>query len=148
VHAKGGPRSHVCTCKNPKFHPPPLFYPKTQKSSEIFSIKLLPISPLFIFIKKNYPQWGGFPKKCFCHLSSIFTLISTHTNFHNPRPTPSGRKVREAERERDVCHAACLQRRTGSTCTSLGPTLLIEATSFATQPICNKTLAAHALRSD
>jgi hypothetical protein len=37
-----------------------------------------------------------------------------------------------------VCHTACLQRRTGSACTSLGPIMpLIVATTFATHPIYN-----------
>jgi hypothetical protein len=48
-----------------------------------------------------------------------------------------------------VCHAARLQRRTGSTRTSLGPIMpLIVATTFATQPVYNDARAAHALRSD
>jgi hypothetical protein len=53
---------------------------------------------------------------------------------HDPRSTPSGRKVREEERKREkereinsvnrghyVCHAARLQCGMGSTRTSLGP---------------------------
>jgi hypothetical protein len=49
----------------------------------------------------------------------------------------------------DVCHAARLQRHLGSARTLLGPiTLLIMATMFATQPVCNATRAAHALRLD
>ena len=50
---------------------------------------------------------------------SNFTLISAHTNFHDPRSTPSGTKVREAEEEKRennsvnrghyVCHAVHLQ---------------------------------------
>jgi hypothetical protein len=76
----------------------------------------------FFESKKNIPPlsprgWGAFPPKLFHHFSS-----SAHTNFHNPRSTPSGRKVREGERRENnsvnrghyVCHAACLQQRTGS----------------------------------
>jgi hypothetical protein len=36
----------------------------------------------------------------FRHFSSSFTLISAHQKFHDPRNTPSGRKVRESERRR------------------------------------------------
>ena len=35
------------------------------------------------------------------HLLSSFTLISAHTNFHDPRSTPSGRKVTEPEEEEE-----------------------------------------------
>ena len=51
----------------------------------------------YIFSKKI--QSGGVPNKNFRHFPSTFTLISAHTNFHDPRTTPSVRKVREGERE-------------------------------------------------
>jgi hypothetical protein len=71
----------------------------------------------------------------FHRFSSCFTLISAHTNFHDPRTTPSGRKViryrRKKEREKNsefsgayVCHAARLQRHTESARTSLEQTYL------------------------
>ena len=50
--------------------------------------------------------------------------------------------------DHNVCHSARLQCRTGSARTSLGPTLLIVATTFATQPVCNTARAAHPLCSD
>ena len=72
-----------------------------------------------------------------------------------------GKREREREKEREnntvnrghyVCHAASLQRRTGSARTSLGPkekiTVLMEAITYAMQTIYNAARAAHALRSD
>jgi hypothetical protein len=61
--------------------------------------------------------------------STIF-FLSAHTNFHDPRTNPFGRKViRYREREREK-------------------TTNLVATMFATQPVCNAARAAHALRSD
>jgi hypothetical protein len=91
----------------------------------------------------------GVPQKKIRHFSSRFTLISAHTNFHDPRTTHSGRKViryreRRERKEKNefsghyVCHAAHLQQRTGSARTSLGPIMvLIVATMFAWHPFCN-----------
>jgi hypothetical protein len=63
------------------------------------------------------------------------------------------RRGRERERENNTVnrsHYFCRQQsRTGSARTTLGPiTLLVEATTFATQPINNAERAAHALRSE
>jgi hypothetical protein len=58
-----------------------------------------------------------------------FTLIRAHTNFHDTRSTPSVREVRETEEK---------ERKNK---------VLIEATTFAKQPVCNAARAAHALRS-
>jgi hypothetical protein len=48
-----------------------------------------------IFQKKIIKPKGGVAKLCFRHFSSSFTIISAHTNFHDPRTrtTSSGRKV-------------------------------------------------------
>ena len=75
----------------------------------------------------------------FRHFSSRFTLISAHTNFHNPRINPSGRKViryrrRKKEREKEEEE----EKKTTN----------LVSTTFATQPVCNVARAAHALRSD
>jgi hypothetical protein len=69
----------------------------------LFFIKVLAISDdsnfsiFFVFL-------GGSPN-IYRHFSSSFTLISAHTNFHNPRTTPSRRKViRYRERkEKNIC---------------------------------------------
>ena len=74
---------------------------------------------------------GGGPNFSSQHFSSSFTLISAHTNFHNPRTTPSGRKVirrREKRKEKKTTN--------------------LVATLFAMQPAYNAAWAAHALRSD
>ena len=97
---------------------------KKSKKSD-FSIKVVAISDnsnFSIFQKKNR------------HFSSHFTLISAHTNFHDPRTSPSGRKVirrrggrgrREEEKNKFsghyVCHEAHLHHRMDSARTSLGP---------------------------
>jgi hypothetical protein len=58
----------------------------------------------------------------------------SHTNYHDPRTTPSGRKVircREKEREKRE-----------------GKKTNLVATTLATQPFYNTAWAAHALHSD
>jgi hypothetical protein len=71
-----------------------------KNSKFYFSIKVLAISDNSDFSKKKiiFFLGGGVPQFFFGHFSSTFTLISAHTNFHDPRSTPCGRKVR-AERE-------------------------------------------------
>jgi hypothetical protein len=102
---------------------------KEREKKSDFLIKVLAISDNSDFFGGGIPQFFG------RHFSSSFTLISAHTNVHDPRTNPSGRKVirrREKWKERGgeknnefsghfVCHAARLQRRTGSARTSLGP---------------------------
>jgi hypothetical protein len=87
----------------------------------IFPIKVFAISEHFSFFLAIW-----------VHFSFSFTIKSAHTNFHDPRLIRSPRKVRaekkESKKEREI-------------------TLLIEATTFATQPICNDARPAHALRS-
>ena len=66
--------------------------------------------------------------------SYSFGISEPHAKIQNPRTTPSGRKVRaekkeERKKEREI-------------------TVLIEATTFATQPVYNAGRAAHALRLD
>jgi hypothetical protein len=71
------------------------------------------------------------------YLFTAFTfkyMFCVSRHFHNPRSTPSGRKVREAEENKKnndsvdrghyFCHAAHLQHRTGSARTSLGPKII------------------------
>jgi hypothetical protein len=66
--------------------------------------------------------------------SYSFGNSGPHSKIHNPRSTPCGRKIREREERRKkerenntvnrghyVCHAAHLQRRTGSARTTIGP---------------------------
>ena len=69
------------------------------------------------------------------YFSSVFNLISAHTNFHDPRTTPSGRKVRTWERKRERKKEREI-------------TVLIVVTTFAMQPVCNAARAVHALRLD
>ena len=84
--------------------------------------------PLFVFLqKKNHTRGGQIYIRIF---SSSFTLISAHLNFHYPRTTPSVRKVIRRRRKKEK------------------KTINSVATSFAAQPVCNTTQAAHALRSD
>ena len=74
-----------------------------KNSKFYFSIKVLAISDNSDFSKKKiifFLGGGGVPQFFFGHFSSTFTLISAHTNFHDPRSTPCGRKVR-AERRKE-----------------------------------------------
>jgi hypothetical protein len=79
---------------------------------------------------------GGGPPNFFPPFLSFFTLISAHTNFHDARTTPSGRKVIwRRKKERGGGGGGEKTRN-------------LVATSFATQPVCNAAQAAHALFSD
>jgi hypothetical protein len=67
--------------------------------------------------------------------------MSAHTNFNNPGTTPSGRKViRRREKEREKRKERKRKERE--------KTMNLVATTFATQPVCNTTRAAHALHLD
>jgi hypothetical protein len=68
------------------------------------------------------------------HLSSNFTIISAHKYVHDPRRTPSGRKVIRRRRKRE-------EEREKQTLNSV-------ATMFATDPVCNAAWAVHVLRLD
>ena len=106
---------------------------KKRRKKLDFSIKVLTISDnsdfsIFIFFGGGV---GG-PNKISPHFSFSFTLISAHTNFHDPRTNPSGRKVIRRRRKKKE------EKKTTN----------LVATSFATQPVYNAARAAHALRSD
>jgi hypothetical protein len=63
----------------------------------IFPIKVLTISDNYDHFSFPPPPTKITPQKNFRHLSSIFTQISAHTNFHDPRLSRSRRKVRAPE---------------------------------------------------
>jgi hypothetical protein len=115
---------------------------------KIFSIKVVTISDnsdhFSLFAKQiNFPPEGGgrgvthIPPH---HFSSSFTLISAHTNFHDPRTTPSGRKVirrrkkEMAEGMRSVVE--CMWSFSDGMWREK-KTMNSVATLFATQPVCN-----------
>ena len=83
------------------------------------------------FTPKYIIVWveGGGPEICLEVQSYSFGNSGPNSKIQNPRTTLSGRKVRAGEEREKI-------------------TVLIEATSFATQPVCNVIWAAHALRSD
>ena len=70
-------------------------------------------------ILKNAPQWGywGGPKFCLYPKSYFFCDLKLCAKFHNPRTTPSGRKVcgtekkkREKNNPKNSGHLVLLQR--------------------------------------
>jgi hypothetical protein len=147
AHAKGGPRSRVCARKNPEFTPK---YIIGGGFRNIFRGAILFFwgcsfgnSGPHAKIENPTKNFLEFTPKCIIvgvevGVSEIFLGVQSysfgnsgpHEKIQNPRTTPFGIKVRageEREKEEKI-------------------TVLIEATSFATQPICNSTRAAHALR--
>jgi hypothetical protein len=76
AHANGVPRFPCLRTQEP-------YIPR------IFRSKFSPFQIILIF------------KKMFAPFSSSFTLISAQKTFHDPRTTPSGRKVRESEEEEE-----------------------------------------------
>jgi hypothetical protein len=54
--------------------------------------------------KKSKPSWAKLwvPQIFFRYFSSSFTQISAHTNVHDPRTTPSGRKVIRRRKKRKI----------------------------------------------
>jgi hypothetical protein len=93
----------------------------------IFSFLFLNKDPAFVEIYDQYVQ-------CTCIVHR-----SLHTKNQHPRLSRSPRKER-ADREEERGEKRREEER--------GITVLIEATTFAWQPVCNTTRAAHALRSD
>jgi hypothetical protein len=62
--------------------------------AHVFGLVRVPFGLNFFQFFFNFVlSWGGVPKQNFSHFSSTFTIISAHTNFHDPRTTPSGGKV-------------------------------------------------------
>jgi hypothetical protein len=108
---------------------PPKLPSSSSSTSSSSSKSSSSLSPSPIFVSSHFP--------------SSVNLITAHANFHNPRTTPSGRKVIRRRRKREerkrkeekkkqelsghfVFHAAHLQRRTFSARTSLRPKVLRE----------------------
>ena len=59
---------------------------------------LFPHCPVKIAIFRGL---GGVPQIFFRHKSYFFCELGPHTKFHNPRTTPSGRKVCDPERKKE-----------------------------------------------
>jgi hypothetical protein len=98
----------------------------------------------------------------------VYLLICSHTNFHDPRLTHSGRKIIRRKRRarlyagrarlyagrawlysgRVQLYAARVWLNAGRVQLYAGKTMNSVATTFATQPVCNDARAAQALHSD